>query len=304
MMDKKGVKNSANSETTKANKQVNKNSLVIENPWRVLREFTDARIGLGRTGVSLPSAELLAFQLAHAQARDAVHLALDTSLLVEQIDSSGLSFAWPSPILLHSQASDRVSYLQRPDLGRRLHADSHDILTQITITNAAGILPTYDLAIVVVDGLSSFAVQQHSLTFMLALDKLLQQDSSRNTKQAWKVAPLTIVQQGRVAIGDEVGALLNANAVVVLIGERPGLSSPDSLGLYMTWAPKVGLSDASRNCISNIRPAGLDIAQASKKAMYLLRESRAKQLTGVGLKDRTSDTLLEHKASSNNFLLG
>lgn len=303
-MEKQSVKALASDVTEGTPQSVNKNDLVIENKWRVLREFTDARIGLGRTGVSLPTSESLSFQLAHAQARDAVHLPLNTRLLAQQIDDSQLSFNSPSPILLHSQAPDRINYLQRPDLGRRLSEDSRDVLKQINTSNSAAIIEPYNLAIVVVDGLSSFAVQQHSLPFMLALDEQLKQDSSKGSKQAWKIAPMTIVEQGRVAVGDEVGALLNANALIVLIGERPGLSSPDSLSLYMTWAPKLGLSDASRNCISNIRPAGLDFEQASAKAMYLLGESRAKHLSGVDLKDRASDSLLGHTATSSNFLLG
>jgi ethanolamine ammonia-lyase small subunit len=267
---------------------------VVDNPWRGLREFTDARIGLGRAGISLPTDRLLAFQLAHAQARDAVHLPLDVDAVCEQISALEVQGVSDSPIRLHTQASDRVVYLQRPDLGRRLAADSRERLTQ----QAGEAEGEHDLALVVVDGLSSRAIHSHAAAFVEALHGQLEADEQR-----WRLAPVSVVEQGRVAIGDEIGALLNARAVLVMIGERPGLSSPDSLGLYLTWKPKPGRSDAERNCISNIRPAGLKIAEASRRALYLLREARQRELSGVELKDRSDDDVIEQHSEPGNFLL-
>jgi ethanolamine ammonia-lyase small subunit len=225
----------------------NEKNGVVDNPWRRLREFTDARIGLGRTGISLPTAELLAFQLAHAQARDAVHFPLDKDALISALKESDITGHFDI-LTLHSQADDRMTYLQRPDLGRRLDERSCRLLQNIHPEQPKDydLAPEYDLAFVIVDGLSSRAVAQNTLAFLEALIPQLSKDAS-----PWRIAPLTIIDQGRVAIGDDVGERLNARAVIVLVGERPGLSSPDSLGLYLTWAPRVGLTDASRNC----RPA-------------------------------------------------
>jgi ethanolamine ammonia-lyase small subunit len=228
---------------------------VIENPWRVLRAFTDARIGLGRTGVSLPTHELLTFQLEHARARDAVHLPLNVNAMVTQLSKLRPS---QTVLTLHSQAENRLTYLQRPDLGKRCNKTSREILKK-----SAGVHDfASDVAIVVVDGLSSKAVQQNAALFINVLFNDIE-----NTPELAKLrfAPLTIAEQGRVAIGDEIGELLNAEIVIVLIGERPGLSSQDSLGLYLSWHPAIGLSNAQRNCISNIRPAGLVYEHASQK---------------------------------------
>ncbi|MBR2513991.1 MAG: ethanolamine ammonia-lyase subunit EutC [Halomonas sp.] len=263
--------------------------IVVENPWERLNAFTDARIGLGRAGVSLPTRKLLAFQLAHAQAQDAVHCSLDCEALeAELTDTLNLT---ASPIRLHSLAQDRATYLQRPDYGRRLSEPSREQLQQ-----AAASGQRFDLAVVVVDGLSALAVQQNSALFLAALNQCLNDDASD-----WQLAPLTIVEQGRVAIGDEVGALLNADAVLVMIGERPGLSSPDSLGLYMTWAPDVGLKDDRRNCISNVRPAGLNPEEAARRMLLLLKEARQLRLSGVKLKDRSEDNVLEGDAVATGF---
>jgi len=240
----------------------NKNS--VEKAYSKLSTLTNARIGLGRSGISLPTNHLLDFQLAHAMAQDAVYLELDTNEL-ENLNMQ--------TVLLHSQAQNRRIYLQRPDLGRRLDTDSvHKIKNMQKDTS-------YDLAIVVADGLSSLAIHENAFSFISMLTKEL---------TSWSFAPLCIVKQGRVAIGDEVGELLNAKIVIVLIGERPGLSSPDSLGLYLTWNPKVGLTDESRNCISNIRLKGLSYEVAVKKTLYLLNESKRLQYSGVNLKDRTT----------------
>jgi ethanolamine ammonia-lyase small subunit len=271
---------------------------VITNPWASLRQFTDARIALGRSGVSLPTAAQLAFQLAHAQARDAVHRGLDISRLVE-----GLSAAWPDApppcVLLHSAALDRNHYLQRPDLGRRLDAASLEVLSQLyrpAFSDTVQPERPYDLAFVVADGLSALAIEQNAAPFLHALRQ-------RMGSESWRVAPLCIAQQSRVAIGDEIGEALGAKAVVVLIGERPGLSSPDSMGLYLTWMPRVGLTDVSRNCISNVRPAGLAYEDAAFKLHYLLTQARQRQLSGVDLKDETGGGAQLQVVERGNFLL-
>ena len=268
---------------------------VVENPWRRLREFTDARIGLGRAGVSLPTKELLEFQLSHARARDAVHFPLDCDGLMTTIEQSEVISSRVSDIhRVHSRASDRMEYLQRPDLGRRLNDHSRSLLQHDISSSESGVSCEYDLGIVIVDGLSSLAVQQNVVPF---LETLLPQ------LKDYSLAPITMVEQGRVAIGDEVGELLNARCVIVLIGERPGLSSPDSLGLYLTYQPHVGLTDAARNCISNIRPAGLSYAEAARRTQYLLDEARQLKLSGVNLKDRTQDNVIETVSGNKNFLI-
>ena len=269
-------------------------SLITENPWNLLRDYTDARIGLGRTGVSIPTSHSLAFQLAHAQAQDAVHLPLDIEHVYDQINNNNLNPENFLPILLHSQATNRTIYLQRPDLGRRLNSDSIEKLEKINLDKNE----PFDLSIVIVDGLSSLAIKENAVNY---IEKLL--STLTNDSQKWEIAPLVIVQQGRVAIGDEVSELLKAKISLVLIGERPGLSSPDSLGLYLTWNPKVGLTDASRNCISNVRSEGLSYEEAVKKTMYLLKESRRLELSGVNLKDRTTSDVIENNINEENFLI-
>ena len=255
------------------------NKTVIANPWQALRQFTAARIALGRTGVSQPTEPQLAFQLAHARARDAVHLALDAGALAQSLGGT-LEPALPC-VELRSAAESRNVYLQRPDLGRKLDPASRRTLLDLrgSAADAAAEKP-YDLAFVIADGLSALAIEQNALPFLQILMRRL-------APEQWSLAPVAIVQQGRVAIGDEIGELLGARAVVVLIGERPGLSSPDSMGLYLTWAPRAGLTDESRNCISNVRPAGLRYEEAAFKLHYLLSESRRRQLSGVDLKDET-----------------
>ena len=253
--------------------------------WQALRRHTAARIALGRSGVSVPTGAHLAFQLAHAQARDAVHLALDGTALSHALAQQGLA-----SVPLHSAAATRSEYLQRPDLGRRLDAASRALLAADG-KEANGV----DLALVAADGLSALAVQRHAAPLLAALRERL-------ALETWTLSPLHIVAQGRVAVGDEVGELLRACAVLVLIGERPGLSSPDSLGLYLTWAPKIGLLDDRRNCISNVRPEGLAYAPAAYRLHYLLSQAFKRQLSGVALKD---DTLAEGAAlaGARNFLL-
>jgi ethanolamine ammonia-lyase small subunit len=273
---------------------------VIDNPWRRLNQFTAARIGLGRSGVSLPTRELLAFQLAHAQARDAVHTPLDMDSLSQQLEKLALEqplLNSTNPLCLHSEAVDRPTYLQRPDLGRRLCDTSRLLLQQEHDQNE--VEQPFDLALVVADGLSATAIAHNAVPFIRELCHAL-----ASSDQPWHMAPLTLVEQGRVAIGDDIGERLNARAVLVLIGERPGLSSPDSLGLYLTWAPHRGLTDARRNCISNVRPEGLNYPEAARKALYLLNETRRLHLSGVNIKDRSDDGLIEQSSDSNMFLLG
>ncbi len=225
--------------------------MLIEDPWTRLRELTGARIALGRAGHSLPTRELLDFQLAHARARDAVWCPLDANAL-----------AGFSPIRLHSSAGDRATYLRRPDLGRKLSAESR-------IERG-----DWDVAIVVADGLSAMAVHRHAGVVVEALIQSL---------EGWRIAPICVVEQGRVAIGDEIGERIGAAMALVLIGERPGLSSPDSLGAYLTWSPKVGRTDAERNCVSNIRPEGLDPKVAAGRIAQLMLAARELRVTGIGL---------------------
>lgn len=258
---------------------------VTDQPWASLRRYTAARIGLGRAGVSVPTAAHLAFQQAHAEARDAVHAPLDADALL-----AGLRALGEMPLQVQSQAPDRASYLQRPDLGRRLDEAS-------AATLVAPQQPASDLAFVFADGLSALALQRQALPVFTALRERLLQEGG------WRWAPPVVATQARVALGDAVGALLNARCVVVLIGERPGLSAPDSLGLYFSWAPRPGLVDAQRNCISNVRPEGLAPAAAAAKLHALLREARTRQLSGVELKDEQDDRALAAAPSALMRLL-
>jgi ethanolamine ammonia-lyase small subunit len=268
-------------------------NIVTPARWDALRRYTDARIALGRAGHSLPTAAHLAFQLDHAKARDAVHLPFDALGIAQQLQGQGLH-----TLHLHSAAADRATYLQRPDLGRQLDERSREQLTQWQSEQAAN--TRFDLAFVVADGLSALAIHRNAVELIAATRARLRAD----TAHAWTLAPVAVVEQGRVAIGDETGERLLANTVVVLIGERPGLSSPDSLGIYLTWAPQRGLTDANRNCISNVRPAGLAVAAAAAKLHQLLAQARLRQISGVGLKDESDDLALAGAASEQrNFLL-
>ncbi len=266
---------------------MNKPTIDKQNPWLQLRNLTSARIALGRTGISMPTGAQLDFQYAHAQARDAVHLPFDREGLSAQLIEQGRD-----TLLLHSAASDRHIYLQRPDLGRRLNDESTDLLKQHRLDNPDG----YDLAIVVADGLSSLAVHRNAIPMLKHIEE-------QALAEGWSLSPIVLVSQGRVAVADEVAERLGARMVVILIGERPGLSSPDSLGLYFTYAPKVGLTDAYRNCISNVRLEGLSYTMASHRLLYLMREACRRQLSGVNLKDEAETPLLSGAGMSENFLL-
>jgi len=227
-------------------------------PWDALRAATRARVGLGRAGDGLSTAENLRLAAAHAQARDAVHTALDADAIVAALGERA------GPVV-HSQAADRAEYLQRPDLGRRLAPD-HEL--------EAG---AHDLVIVISDGLSARAVQDHAVAVVDALLPRL---------EGWSVAPVVVAEQARVALGDEIAVALGGRMVLVLIGERPGMSSPDSLGAYLTFEPRPGRVDSERNCVSNIRPPdGLTYDGAAEILAALMTESFRLQLSGIGLKD-------------------
>lgn len=237
---------------------------LVRDGWVALRRYTPARVGLGRSGVSLPTARHLELQEALARARDAVHAELDVGTLSVELRRVGLE-----PIELRSAAPDRPTYLRRPDLGRRLAPASREMLE-------ARRGAELDLALVLADGLSATAVGRHAVGLLSALQKL-------HPVRAWKLGPVALVQQGRVAVGDEVAEVLGARVVAVLIGERPGLSASDSLGVYVTWEPSVGSRDAERNCISNIRAEGLSVVDGARSLAALLQAVRSHQRSGVGL---------------------
>jgi ethanolamine ammonia-lyase small subunit len=237
--------------------------------WVGLRRLTAARIGLARSGASLATAPLLEFKLAHARARDAVHAPLDRARLVADIASLGVPVRAEA-----SAAQDRQTYLMRPDLGRRLADDAAAIL--------AADAGQYDVVLVICDGLSARAVQTHARPVLAELLPKL---------PGVRLAPLVVVLHGRVAIGDTIATLLGADCAAVLIGERPGLTAPDSMGAYLTWQPGPHTTDAARNCVSNIRPDGIGYAEAAAKLAYLIGAIRARRLSGVQLKDE-QDALL------------
>ncbi|SFL78607.1 ethanolamine ammonia-lyase subunit EutC [Nitrosomonas communis] len=246
--------------------------ILNQDPWQQLKRFTPARIALRRAGSSLPTKALLDFTLAHAIARDSVHLALNVTALARELKEQGFSIQW-----VHSQAPDRMSYLLRPDYGRQLNQQSRRQLQAIQSVIPSGAV---NLVIVVGDGLSSLAVERHAKPLLIEIKK--------NIPEQWKLGPVVISSQARVALADEIGEWLAADIVVMLIGECPGLRSPDSLSIYMTYAPKVGCNDADRNCISNICSDGLSYETAAKKLFWLAREAIRRKLSGVALKDESS----------------
>jgi ethanolamine ammonia-lyase small subunit len=235
-----------------------------------LRKLTPARVGLGRAGASLPTTALLAFTLDHARARDAVHAAFDAHVLIAALGDLGLE-----AFNVKSRAGNRADYLRRPDLGRRLDQASQQVL----VSKSGGV---GQLALVIGDGLSPTAVHAHAIELVRRLIPQL-------AANGIKLAGVAVATGARVALGDEIGAILGARMVVMLIGERPGLSAPDSLGAYLTFAPRVGLSDAERNCVSNIHGAGLNSDEAAYKIAWLIRQGLAREVTGVALKDESGD---------------
>jgi ethanolamine ammonia-lyase small subunit len=223
-----------------------------------LRDFTLARVGLRRAGNALATGELLDFQLAHAMARDAVHASFDAAALLGEIRSRG----WQG-VVVASAVKDRAEYLKRPDLGRQLSDASRAEL------DVAG--KDTSVVVVIADGLSALAVDRHALAL---LDRM----------RLGADVPIVVAQQARVALGDEIGERLRASLALMLIGERPGLSSPDSLGAYLTWAPRVGRTDAERYCVSNIRAEGLSYDQAAARLLFLMQQANAANMTGTGLR--------------------
>lgn len=270
-------------------------SEIIQNPWTRLRSFTSARLALGRAGDSLPTSEVLEFEFAHAQARDAVHNMLDAEGLAHDLASSGFR-----SLTLQSAVRDRAEYLRRPDLGRKLNNDSRSLLEEKlkkvechperSEGSALSAIPAqaenrsaFDAVFIVADGLSAIAPMRHAIP-------VLNEVIPRLTD--WNVPPIIIAAQARVALGDEIGELLRAELTVILIGERPGLSSPDSLGIYLTYNPHIGCTDADRNCISNVRPEGLAYYAAAHKLYHLMLAARRIGQSGIALKDESDQQAL------------
>ena len=226
-------------------------------------------------GSSLPTKEVLDFGLAHATARDAVHLALDVPALNMALLAQGFKV-----LQVQSQAQNRPTYLLRPDLGRKLsEASRAELINQFNQCQTVPASKAIDLLVVVGDGLSALAIERQAQPLLAEMQQCL--------PDGWRMQTVVIASQARVALADEIGELMGAQLVVMLIGERPGLSSPDSLGIYLTYQPKTGLSDADRNCISNVRPEGLSYNAAAKKLMWLAKEAMRVKLSGVGLKDES-----------------
>jgi ethanolamine ammonia-lyase small subunit len=245
------------------------------NPITTLRNYTPARVSLRRTGVSLATSEVLDFQLAHAEARDAVKAELDPARFIDRLKTEIPTLRTAPILTLSSAAPNRATYLRRPDLGRTLTPESTSLLHASPC----------DIVIVIADGLSATAIEHHAIPLLATLLPIL-------TQAGYTLGPICIVNQARVAIADQIGALLEARLSIILIGERPGLSSPDSLGVYITWSPAPGRTDADRNCISNIRSAGLDYVTATAKIASYCSEARRLQLTGTLLKE-TAQPLLK-----------
>lgn len=247
-------------------------SVVQPDPWARLKKFTEARIALGRCGTSLPLKECLDFKLAHARARDAVHQPVQMELLVEALEAEKYS-----TLQLASSVAHREEYLTRPDKGRCLSSESKELLEQQN--------KGYDIAVIIADGLSAPAVHGSAIAVACGLLNII-----KTTDLTF--APVSLVKNARVAIGDEIGSLLKAKITLILIGERPGLSSPNSLGAYLTYKPEPGNTDEARNCISNIREGGLSVTEAIRKISYLIEMALQKKYTGVGLKDKMTSNYL------------
>jgi ethanolamine ammonia-lyase small subunit len=245
-----------------------------------LRDLTPARVGLGRAGASLPTRALLDFTLDHARARDAVHAVFDKSAILSDLDNLDLA-----TFEVCSRARDRQDYLRRPDHGRTLDQASRELL------ESRGGGPCR-LAIVVGDGLSPAAVNVHAIHVIRSLVPRLAADGI-------EIGRAVVAEGARVALGDEIGAILGASMIVMLIGERPGLTAADSLGAYLTFAPKVGVTDAERNCVSNIHRSGLGYDEAAVRISWLIREGLARGITGVALKDESSERGLRHAATDS-----
>lgn len=278
-------------------------SEIIQNPWTRLRSFTSARLALGRAGDSLPTHEVLEFALAHARARDAVHKELDTDGLMRKLKASGFH-----SITVQSAARNRAEYLRRPDLGRKLNEASRSLIEDAfkhKMINChpersaergvegpafSSRLDQHDkpsIIFIIADGLSAIAPMRHAVP---VLNEVIPKLTD------WNIAPIIVATQARVALGDEIGELLKTEMTVMLIGERPGLSSPDSLGVYLTYKPYIGCTDADRNCISNVRPEGLSYEDAARKLHHLMIAARRIGQSGIALKDESDLQQLDVKS--------
>jgi ethanolamine ammonia-lyase small subunit len=240
--------------------------------WHILKNFTHARIALGRAGNALPTKEILNFRMAHALAKDAVYSEMDIHSLKENIKELGLD-----AVVVQSMVANRNEYLLNPNKGKVLNNESIDILKGLKKNE-------FDLCMVIADGLSSGAVNKHAIKLIRLLIGQL---------HGWQIAPIVIAKQGRVAISDPIGEILQAKISLILIGERPGLSTPNSMGAYITYLPKPGNTDEKRNCVSNIQPDGMSYEFASAKIAYILQQIRALQLSGVKLKDDFDDSQIK-----------
>jgi ethanolamine ammonia-lyase small subunit len=240
--------------------------------FAALRGYTAARIGLGRSGPGIATADHLAFRAAHALARDAVQASLDLDAM-----EAGLAPLGAAVLRVESRCPDQASHLTRPDLGRRLGEPSVALLRERA--------PGEEIAVLVAGGLSALATASHAASLLGLLVPELRRSGRR-------VGPICVAPRGRVALGDEVGALLGARLVLVLIGERPGLTSPDSLGAYVTLGPAIGRSDADRNCVSNIRPEGSPLPEAARRIGWLIDQAMVRGISGVTLKDDSDRVLL------------
>ncbi|MFI3271859.1 MAG: ethanolamine ammonia-lyase subunit EutC [Pseudomonadota bacterium] len=261
-------------------------NIVQADPWRDLKQFTDARLGLGRCGVSIPLKEELAFRYDHACARDAVWTPVKTADMVSRLQDGLQELGVELDVLaMHSRAQNRQEYLMRPDYGRRLCFEATDELKKRAHDAEAHEFGRPQIALVLCDGLSSRAAEENGVPMMLAFVEALH-------KVGYAVGPVCLVEHGRVAVGDEIAQILGAKLVITMVGERPGLSSPDSLGIYMTYAPHVGITDEARNCISNVRPAGMSMHDAVCKLAYLVEKAFAMENSGVALKDDMPDGYL------------
>ena len=253
--------------------------------WEQLKQFTDARIALGRTGCSLPTKPMLDFQLSHAQARDAVFQVLDTEQLSALFIEQNIT-----TLTVQSQAENKEIFLKRPDLGRLLNQDSRKKIQDYQNQHPEN----YDVGIVIGDGLSARAIEENAYAMTMALKALFDQEH-------WRLAPIVIATGSRVALGDQIAELMNIPMLIMMIGERPGLSSPDSMGIYYTWQAKTGSLDAERNCISNIRAAGLTVPIASQRLLALMRNSKKDQISGVHLKDQHEVVEIQQKSQKSLF---
>jgi ethanolamine ammonia-lyase small subunit len=250
------------------------NNFVKKDVWRSLKQHTDARIALGRTGNSLPTKELLHFGMSHALAKDAIYKEMEVEKIQNFLREHNIS-----SVLVSSRAKDKKEYLINPNLGRQLSEESSNLLLQQNVEKG-------NIAIIFADGLSAAAINLNAIPVLLEIRAAL-----KGSK--FNLSPVIIAKHARVALSDEIGESLKSDASIMLIGERPGLSSPDSLGVYLTWNPKKGCNDSERNCISNVRPQGLSYQQAAFKTFWLLKEAKKLNMSGIHLKDESPNLKMD-----------